>query len=141
MASPTPTGSGAGRGRRKVSPTRLAECSGAGTLCWTFRWGRRGSSRTAFLPDQLQVNQAFNSSVPVHGPGQCDATMAGVPCEYCIILANLPLIGSIAAAVLLRTIPDDRLYAQVRDDLHVVLDPDSADIVRERRNVHRPGGY
>jgi hypothetical protein len=64
-------------------------------------------------------------------PGQRDATIAKVWCEYCIINANPPLIGSIAAAVLLRTIADDRLYAKVRDDLDVILDPDSAAIVRE----------
>ena len=51
-------------------------------------------------------------------------------CEYCILTANVPLRGSVATAVLLRTMADDRLYGIVRDDLGTVLDPDSAEIVR-----------
>jgi hypothetical protein len=50
--------------------------------------------------------------------------------EYCILTANVPLRGSVAAAVLLRTIADDRLHGIVREDLGTVLDPDGAEIVR-----------
>jgi hypothetical protein len=53
-----------------------------------------------------------------------------VLCEYCIITANVPLIGSRAAAVLLRTIADDRLFARVREDLDSILDQNHANIVR-----------
>jgi hypothetical protein len=49
--------------------------------------------------------------------------------EYTIIAVNPPGIASIPAAVLLRSVSDDRVRAKVRDDLGLVLDRDSAEVL------------
>jgi hypothetical protein len=55
--------------------------------------------------------------------------------EYTVITVNPPGSGGISAAVLLRTVSDDRLRARVRDDINLVLDRDSAEVVTGNVNL------
>lgn len=49
--------------------------------------------------------------------------------EYVVISANSPGVGSIPAAVLLRSVTDDHLETGVREDIREVLGGESAEIV------------